>query len=242
MRWPRAGRGRARRRGPDGAGQVLVLAGDAELGDPGRSRAGVGDRADVVTVMVTVRAAGRLAVARASIQAVEATGPTRVTRTQHGCHEGAGDPRPLSPPRKRHGLPDRQPSDHRTRLPGPHRPRKLRGPPGGHTGMHARLGGPRQAWIRPGTGTGTPSSGYPHRSLAPIPVRYVSVDPALRGYTAHQGDTPRDRAETARLAENSQLAGRLRRWWQVLGSNQRRLSRRFYSTLLLPESPPLTSG
>jgi hypothetical protein len=26
--------------------------------------------------------------------------------------------------------------------------------------------------------------------------------------------------------------------WQVLGSNQRRLSRRFYSTLLLPESPP----
>jgi hypothetical protein len=35
--------------------------------------------------------------------------------------------------------------------------------------------------------------------------------------------------ETARMAENFQLAGRLRRWWQVLGSNQRRLSRRFYS-------------
>ena len=28
--------------------------------------------------------------------------------------------------------------------------------------------------------------------------------------------------------EKSQLAGRFRRWWQVLGSNQRRLSRRFY--------------
>ena len=40
-------------------------------------------------------------------------------------------------------------------------------------------------------------------------------------------DTRRDKKETARLAENSQLAGRFRRWWQVLGSNQRRLSRRF---------------
>jgi len=131
------------------------------------------------------------------------------------------------------------------RLPGPHRPGKLRGPPGGHTGMHARLGGPSQAWIRPGTGTGTPPSGYPHRSLAPIPVRYVSVDPATRGYAALQGDTLWDRAETARIAENPQLAGRFRRWWQVwqvLGSNQRRLSRRFYSTLAPPEAPPLTSA
>jgi hypothetical protein len=41
----------------------------------------------------------------------------------------------------------------------------------------------------------------------------------------------------APLHENSQLAGRFRRWWQVLGSNQRRLSRRFYSPLLLFESP-----
>jgi len=49
--------------------------------------------------------------------------------------------------------------------------------------------------------------------------------------------TPRDKAKTARIAENSQLAGRFRRWWQVLwqvlGSNQRRLSRRFYSPSLL---------
>ena len=40
-------------------------------------------------------------------------------------------------------------------------------------------------------------------------------------------------SKTARVAENSQQAGRFRRWWQVLwqvlGSNQRRLSRRFYS-------------
>ena len=45
----------------------------------------------------------------------------------------------------------------------------------------------------PGTGTGTPSSGYPHRSLAPIPVRYASVDTATQRPTALQGDTPRDR-------------------------------------------------
>ncbi len=67
------------------------------------------------------------------------------------------------------------------------------------------------------------------RSLAPIPVRYASVDPATQRPTALQGDTRRDKEETPRQHENSQLAGRLRRWWQVLGSNQRRLSRRFYS-------------
>jgi hypothetical protein len=68
----------------------------------------------------------------------------------------------------------------------------------------------------------------PHRSRAPIFVRYASVDGATQRSTALQGDTRRDRAETARIAENSQLAGHNRRWWQVLGSNQRRLSRRFY--------------
>ena len=33
---------------------------------------------------------------------------------------------------------------------------------------------------------------------------------------------------TAREAGKTQLTGYFRRWWQVLGSNQRRLSRRFY--------------
>jgi hypothetical protein len=43
-----------------------------------------------------------------------------------------------------------------------------------------------------------------------------------------------------RQRENSQLAGRFRRWWQVMGSNQRRLSRRFYRPLALhPESAAL---
>ena len=49
-----------------------------------------------------------------------------------------------------------------------------------------------------GTGTGTPSSGYPHRSLAPIPVRHASVDPATQRPSATQGDTRRDRDETPR--------------------------------------------
>src|SRR5487761_1573188 len=80
------------------------------------------------------------------------------------------------------------------------------------------------------------SSVHAYRSLARVPVRYVSVDTATRGSTALQGDTCRDREETARIAENSQLAGRFRRWWQVLGSNQRRLSRRFYSPILPSES------
>jgi len=65
------------------------------------------------------------------------------------------------------------------------------------------------------------------------PVRQES---ATRRSIALQGDTWRDRDETARQRENSQLAGRLRRWWQVLGSNQRRLSRRFYSPILLSEA------
>src|SRR5579859_4641700 len=61
----------------------------------------------------------------------------------------------------------------------------------------------------------------------------MSVDAATQGPTALQGDTWRDREETARIAENSQLAGRFCRVWQVLGSNQRRLSRRFYRPLPL---------
>jgi hypothetical protein len=62
----------------------------------------------------------------------------------------------------------------------------------------------------------------------------LSVDPATQRSTALQGDAPWDREETARIAENSQLAGRFRRWWQVLGSNQRRLSRRFYRPPAFP--------
>ena len=64
-------------------------------------------------------------------------------------------------------------------------------------------------------------------------VRYTSVDTATQRPAATQGDTPRDTEETARIAENPQLTGRFRRWWQVLGSNQGRRSRRFYRPLSL---------
>ena len=70
------------------------------------------------------------------------------------------------------------------------------------------------------------------RPGGPDAVRYASVDTAMHRLTVTHRDTRRDKKETARLAENSQLAGRFRRWWQVLGSNQRRLSGRFYRPLL----------
>ncbi len=73
-----------------------------------------------------------------------------------------------------------------------------------------------------------------HRpSQSTNPVRHASVDTATHRLTVTHHDARRDKKETARLAENSQLAGRFTRWWQVLGSNQRRLSRRFYRPLPL---------
>src|SRR5579859_4762526 len=51
-----------------------------------------------------------------------------------------------------------------------------------------------------------------------------------------QPDTRRDKNETAPTAAFPQPGGRFRWWWQVLGSNQRRLSRRFYSPIPLFES------
>jgi len=71
--------------------------------------------------------------------------PARVPGAEHPAYECAGDPRPLCPPSKRHGLPNRQAQPSAHRLPGRPRPGRLRGPPGGHTGIHARLGDTRQA-------------------------------------------------------------------------------------------------
>jgi hypothetical protein len=71
------------------------------------------------------------------------------------------------------------------------------------------------------------ASGCTDRATGADAVRYTSVDPAT-----HHGTEEK----TARLAENSQLAGRFRWWWQVMGSNHRRLSRRFYSPILLFEA------
>ena len=87
------------------------------------------------------------------------------------------------------------------------------------------------------------ASGSADRSFGPDAVRYMSVTIATPCATAAHDDTRRDQKETARRAAFPQPAGRFRRWWQVLGSNQRRLSRRFYRPLsFYPSQTPLTSG
>jgi hypothetical protein len=70
-----------------------------------------------------------------------------------------------------------------------------------------------------------------NRSSCPDPVRHMSVTTAMQGRTAAHRETQRDNTKAAREPRYAQATGRFRRWWQVLGSNQRRLSRRFYRPL-----------
>src|SRR5450759_5862893 len=72
------------------------------------------------------------------------------------------------------------------------------------------------------------ASGSVNRWLRPDSVRHMSVTTAMRGLTAAHHDTQRDNNKAAREPGYAQATDRFRRWWQVLGSNQRRLSRRFY--------------
>ena len=58
--------------------------------------------------------------------------PARVPGAEYPVHERAGDPRPLRPPRKSHGLPDR-PSHQRNRPSLPAPTREVPGAPGGRT-------------------------------------------------------------------------------------------------------------
>lgn len=125
----------------------------------------------------------------------------------HGCpgpstlaDERSGQPRPLYPPGKCHGLPDHYPviSAPPSQLP---TPRETRGPPGGHTGMHARLGGARQSGTRRRHGPSMAVRGKPAVTPTVLTARRRPLcvrgqrDTAAR---ARQGDTPRDREETAR--------------------------------------------
>ena len=57
---------------------------------------------------------------------------------------------------------------------------------------------------------------------------YVRAQLDTVGLSWTQRDLVRLKA-VARETGETQLTGHFRRWWQVLGSNQRRLSRRFYS-------------
>jgi hypothetical protein len=68
-------------------------------------------------------------------------------------------------------------------------------------------------------------------------VRYMSVDSRKWPDSQGRGGTTTAGSTTARTGEHPQTTGRFRWWWQVLwqvlASNQRRLSRRFYRPLVL---------
>jgi hypothetical protein len=82
---------------------------------------------------------------------------------------------------------------------------------------------------------GDGASGAVNRWPGPVPVRYMSVTTATRRPATAPDDTRRHDKPTARWPRYPQATGRFRWWWQVQGSNLRRLSRRFYSPFLLPE-------
>src|ERR1022692_1907371 len=54
---------------------------------------------------------------------------------------------------------------------------------------------------------------------------------AIQGLTTAHHETPRDKRKKDRGPGYAQATGCFGWWWQVLGSNQRRLSRRFYREL-----------
>src|ERR1022692_3987930 len=75
------------------------------------------------------------------------------------------------------------------------------------------------------------ASGLVNRLLRPDSVRHMSVTTAMQGLTAAHHETQRDSSKAAREPGYAQAMGRFRWWWQVQGSNLRRLSRRFYRAL-----------
>ena len=71
---------------------------------------------------------------------------------------------------------------------------------------------------------------------------YMSVITAAHRPAVTHPDTRRDQGENGPPGRVPQLAGRFRWWWQVLGSNQGRRSRRFFRPLSSnPSHTPLTS-
>jgi hypothetical protein len=97
---------------------------------------------------------------------------------------------------------------------------------------HNGLRGPCPQLVRrrgPVRGCPWKTSGHPDRPYGTNPARHTSVDTATSRPTALRGDTRRDRERRPASHENSQLAGHNRRWWQVLGSNQRRLSQEVFT-------------
>ena len=66
------------------------------------------------------------------------------------------------------------------------------------------------------------ASGSVNRSLRPDSVRHMSVTTAMQWLTTAHHDTRCDSTKTAREPGMPRSRALFRRWWQVLGSNQRR--------------------
>ena len=156
------------------------------------------------------------------------------------------DPRPLRPSGTV-TLPAPAPPITPPALPAPlPQPRNTPKPAGDHTRTHARLSSLGRVRNmppgRPVRGRPWKADGHTDRATGTDAVRNTSVDTATYRLTVTHADTQRDKKETAPRAALTQPEGRFR-WWQVLGSNQRRLSRRFYRPLSFrPSHMPLTSA
>ena len=189
----------------------------------------------------------RILLPKISLTSKTADLSARVPGAEYLRDECAGGPRPLCPPGKRHALPDRQPSHHRTRPSPAAPPRETGRAAGGRREMHAQLSRERQAadnGLRGPLSVARPSSRPPSVAVRAKPtVPHTAPGPgfpsAMRPWTPRYDGLQRYKVthagtekKTARRRAFPQLAGRFRRWWQVLGSNQRRLSRRFYRPLL----------
>ena len=119
--------------------------------------------------------------------------------------------------------------------------------PGPHPGITGDLPGPASPSPGRTPAATEEASGSVNRLLRPDSVRHMSVTTAMQRLTMAHHDTRCDSTKAAREPGYTPVTGRFRRWWQVLGSNQRRLSRRFYRPLPLAaratcRAPPLPGG
>jgi hypothetical protein len=135
--------------------------------------------------------------------------PARVPRPEYAAYERAGDPCPLRPPRKRHGLPDRQPSHHRTRPSPAALPRETGRAAGGRREMHAPLGRERQVGTRPPRtlSVARPSSRPPSVAVRAKPtVPHTAPRPrfpsAMRPWTPQHSALQRDKVTHAGTEKN----------------------------------------
>ena len=111
------------------------------------------------------------------------------------------------------------------------RPRRATG-----TGQHARVIALTAALAALLRSDGPWAEAITLHEAAVQAARSLSVTTAMHQPVVTHRDTRRDEEETARRTAFPQMTGRFRWWWQVMGSNHRRLSRRFYRPFL--PAPP----